>query len=189
MTCWQFGCQSLRTTTSKHNNMFYNDFLNNFDTSVSTPPVLFVRISFGQPSSYRTLSNRSRIYQLSGGAMQATYSVASRVRLASWRTLSAPTANPRPDSPARAASIAALSARRLVWLVMSLIVWMISDTLKRCSSVCWRYRPLGRGYPGSGCVESLFNTMTRSQSNEAGQALLFDSGLSTCGKLFLSSGL
>jgi len=36
------------------------------------------------------------------------------VLAASWRTSSATTANPRPCSPARAASMAALSASRLV---------------------------------------------------------------------------
>jgi hypothetical protein len=44
---------------------------------------------------------------------------------ASLRTSSATTANPRPCSPAREASIVALSARRLVWADISEMVWMI----------------------------------------------------------------
>ena len=50
-----------------------------------------------------------------------TSSVDSCVRLANVRTSSATTANPRPCSPARAASIAALSASKLVWLAMDWI--------------------------------------------------------------------
>ncbi len=42
-------------------------------------------------------------------------------RSASCRTSSATTANPRPCSPARAASIAAFKARRFVWAAMSSI--------------------------------------------------------------------
>ena len=41
---------------------------------------------------------------------------------ASLRTSSATTANPRPASPARAASIAAFSARRFVWSAMEVMV-------------------------------------------------------------------
>ena len=42
-------------------------------------------------------------------------------RSASRRTSSATTANPRPPSPARAASMAALRASRLVWSAISLM--------------------------------------------------------------------
>ena len=52
--------------------------------------------------------------------------VAFVVRSASARTSSATTANPRPCSPALAASMAALSASRLVWSAMSSMVPMIS---------------------------------------------------------------
>ena len=45
------------------------------------------------------------------------------VWLASVFTSVATTAKPRPDSPARAASIVALSASRLVWSAISRITW------------------------------------------------------------------
>ena len=51
---------------------------------------------------------------------------ASVVRCASARTSEATTAKPRPDSPARAASTAALSARMLVWKATPSMVRMIS---------------------------------------------------------------
>ena len=48
------------------------------------------------------------------------------VSSASFLTSSATTANPRPCSPARAASIAALSASRLVWAAIRVIVSTIA---------------------------------------------------------------
>jgi hypothetical protein len=51
---------------------------------------------------------------------------ASALRCASERTSPATTANPRPCSPARAASTAALSARMLVWKAMPSMVPMMS---------------------------------------------------------------
>jgi len=55
-------------------------------------------------------------------------------RSASERTSSATTAKPRPASPARAASTAALRARRLVWKaisLMSLMIWEVPSAEAR----------------------------------------------------------
>ncbi len=61
-------------------------------------------------------------------------------RWASARTSLATTANPRPCSPARAASTAAFNARMLVWNAMPSITEMISamrcDEASICSMVC-----------------------------------------------------
>ncbi len=62
--------------------------------------------------------------------IMATFSAISPVAFdvfsASLRTSSATTANPLPCSPARAASMAAFSARRFVWSAMSSITVTIS---------------------------------------------------------------
>ena len=55
--------------------------------------------------------------------------VAAAVSCASFLTSPATTAKPRPASPARAASIVALSASRLVWLAIPLI------TCVTCTSI------------------------------------------------------
>ena len=59
--------------------------------------------------------------------------MSSLISLAAWalrpakdRTSLATTAKPRPCSPARAASTAALSARMLVWKAMPSMTWMMS---------------------------------------------------------------
>ena len=59
------------------------------------------------------------------------------LRWASARTSAATTAKPRPCSPARAASTAALSARMLVWKAMPSMVAMIWPILREdCSIAC-----------------------------------------------------
>jgi hypothetical protein len=58
------------------------------------------------------------------------------VRSASFLTSSATTANPRPCSPARAASIAALSANRFVWSAISLITFTIAEMFSECFPNC-----------------------------------------------------
>ncbi|GBU20127.1 hypothetical protein R80B4_00001 [Fibrobacteres bacterium R8-0-B4] len=61
--------------------------------------------------------------------ISAVFLAASALSIARLRTSSATTANPLPASPARAASTAALRARRLVWKAMSSIVLMILAVL------------------------------------------------------------
>ena len=56
-------------------------------------------------------------------------------RCARLRTSEATTAKPRPASPARAASTAALSASRLVWRAISSITPMMSEILRDDSSI------------------------------------------------------
>ncbi len=52
---------------------------------------------------------------------------------ASFRTSVATTAKPRPCSPARAASMAAFRARRLVWLA----IWVMASTMRPIAWDCW----------------------------------------------------
>ena len=74
-------------------------------------------------------------------------------RSASERTSSATTAKLRPASPARAASTAALRARRLVWKamsLMSLMIWEVPSVEVRMAAIAASirvidWRPLRRG--------------------------------------------
>ncbi len=59
--------------------------------------------------------------------------VACAVSCASFFTSLATTAKPRPASPARAASMVALSASRLVWLAMVLMIWLAWLTVESAS--------------------------------------------------------
>ena len=75
--------------------------------------------------------------------------VASTDRSASRRTSSATTANPFPASPARAASMAALSASRLVWSAipsMTLTILPISSDRSPIEPIAsWSRSPFRRG--------------------------------------------
>ena len=82
--------------------------------------------------------------QASGRVVAASMSsVAFAVPRASSLTSLATTAKPLPNSPARAASMVALSASRLVWLAMSLISTTTSPTFFAPSASCWIW-PLTR---------------------------------------------
>ena len=86
----------------------------------------------------------SRIWPRRNSTVLVTSRAARALESASWRTSSATTANPRPCSPARAASIAALSASRLVWeeicLMRSMKSVMDSDwatSARTCCELVW----------------------------------------------------
>ena len=93
------------------------------------------------------------LFPLETSLMEASIrSLVSTVALALWSASSliwlATTAKPRPDSPARAASMVAFRDRRLVWSAMDSISEMISPILVEDSlilsmaaimvSICWR---------------------------------------------------
>ncbi len=80
------------------------------------------RLCFTPPDSRWPCFARLTESEISAWVLRA----ASLERSARVRTSSATTAKPRPASPARAASTAALSARRLVWNAMSLMSRMIA---------------------------------------------------------------
>ena len=69
----------------------------------------------------------------------AISSVAFAVWVASDLTSDATTAKPLPASPARAASMVALSASRLVWLAMSLIRLTTSPIFCAASARPWTF--------------------------------------------------
>ena len=87
--------------------------------------------------SFRPMTDRSIVSRVDAmvpaivrnSAMRAVIvSVARLVLLANCLTSAATTANPRPASPARAASMVAFSASRLVWLAtlwIRLVTWPI----------------------------------------------------------------
>ena len=67
--------------------------------------------------------------------------ILSRLRgtqLASARTSSATTAKPRPASPARAASMAAFNANKLVWVAESSMVLTIEPTSRQIDGLSFQ---------------------------------------------------
>ncbi len=81
-----------------------------------------------RPTSFTELTPTSTLPSESWMSDLVSFA-ASALRWARRRTSSATTAKPRPWSPARAASTAALRARRLVWKAISSMVVMISPIL------------------------------------------------------------
>ena len=79
------------------------------------------------------LSSMPSASPVSAAIERSIVCVAAPVSWASFLTSAATTAKPRPASPARAASIVALSASKLVWLAMPLITLVTWATVFNAS--------------------------------------------------------
>src|SRR5664280_2872994 len=96
-------------------------------------------------------------------------------RCARLRTSEATTAKPRPASPARAASTAALSASRLVWRAISSITPMMSEILREESAIVDVPGGAGGGIGLLGVLSVLFHS--RRDLFHRGRSLLQAGGL------------
>jgi hypothetical protein len=101
-------------------------------TAVFFDPSMIVSMAFSVASATLTLA----VTLLPDWEISDPISlVEEALRSASLLTSSATTANPRPCSPARAASMEAFKARRLVWSAMSEITPTIPEILSEPSDI------------------------------------------------------